>query len=562
MVKMRIKNNTVVKSAIKVKTSFKDMLEAVDAVNESLKTAKSMREFTESSVAALRYLSTRLALTKRQCILLSVFLDNCFDRDISLGRVADLMHVSVTGMLRLWPDLDKLEERGYIVCSRGGYNGTSYRMPMDILGAFKYDRVYVEPGMGNEKLSLDQLFEQIATLFGRRSDDDLPYAMFLTKIETLLKNNSHLDFVSRLFALHLERESRILLLYFCHLLVTENEVEVGNYDIGKIFEVGKLANIKRQLSLGQHELQREGLIDFSCDYGAVDRTLHCLTDKATKGLLSDVELPSNEYKAGLTSHSEIAAKELFYNEEDERQISDLAGLLSEENYQSIRQRLQEKGMRQGFACLFYGGPGTGKTETVLQLAKQTGRDIMQVDISQVRSKWVGDSEKNVKGVFDQYRKAVGKNKKAPILFFNEADAILNMRQEGAQRAVEKMENSIQNIILEELEKLDGIFIATTNLANNLDPAFERRFLYKVNFHKPTTEARTKIWKSMLPDVAEDRLSALAAEFDFSGGQIENIARHYAIDNILYGANSLDRLRQFCLNERISNYGTRRIGFVV
>ena len=107
--------------------------------------------------------------------------------------------------------------------------------------------------------------------------------------------------------------------------------------------------------------------------------------------------------------------------------------------------------------------------------------------------------------------------------------MLGIRQEGASQAVEKMENSIQNIILQEMEQLDGIMIATTNLTQNLDKAFERRFLYKIEFEKPSTEAKSRIWRSMIPTLDERTAAMLAARYDFSGGQIENIARNRTID---------------------------------
>ena len=155
-----------------------------------------------------------------------------------------------------------------------------------------------------------------------------------------------------------------------------------------------------------------------------------------------------------------------------------------------------------------------------------------------------------------------KSKKAPILLFNEADAIINKRQEGAERAVDKMENSIQNIILQEMENLDGIMIATTNLAQNMDKAFERRFLYKIKFEKPTLEARMHIWHEMIPTLSENDTMTLAEKYEFSGGQIENIARHNAINGILYGekANSLEALVSYCDNERLETKKTRKIGF--
>ena len=187
---------------------------------------------------------------------------------------------------------------------------------------------------------------------------------------------------------------------------------------------------------------------------------------------------------------------------------------------------------------------------------------MQVNISQIKSCWVGESEKNIKSLFDNYREQVKKSEVTPILLFNEADAIINKRQEGAERAVDKMENSIQNIILQEMENLDGILIATTNLAGNMDKAFERRFLYKIKFEQPTLEARMSIWHTMIPTLEENVIRTLATQYDFSGGQIENIARHYTIRNILHGESEsvIDELYSYCNNERLNAKEKRKIGF--
>ena len=134
--------------------------------------------------------------------------------------------------------------------------------------------------------------------------------------------------------------------------------------------------------------------------------------------------------------------------------------------------------------------------------------------------------------------------------------------ENVESSANKMENSIQNIILQEMENFDGILIATTNLAQNMDKAFERRFLYKIKFEKPTIEARMHIWHEMIPSLCETDAKTLAERYDFSGGQIENIARHYAISNILYGDknNNIESLMTFCDNERLETKQTRKIGF--
>jgi SpoVK/Ycf46/Vps4 family AAA+-type ATPase len=193
----------------------------------------------------------------------------------------------------------------------------------------------------------------------------------------------------------------------------------------------------------------------------------------------------------------------------------------------------------------------------------TGRDVLMVDVSQIKSCWVGESEKNIKAMFDRYRKYVKEKAVAPILLFNEADAVLGIRQEGAQRAVDKMENSIQNIILQEMETLEGIMIATTNLTCNLDKAFERRFIYKIEFERPTVEAKQQIWKTMIPSLSETFAHSLAKEYDLSGGQIENIARKRTVELILTGNEpSQEQIREYCQGEMISSKQDKRtrIGF--
>jgi len=176
---------------------------------------------------------------------------------------------------------------------------------------------------------------------------------------------------------------------------------------------------------------------------------------------------------------------------------------------------------------------------------------------------VGESEKNIKSLFDHYRAIVKHSKRIPILLFNEADAVLGIRQEGAVRSVDKMENSIQNIILQEMESLNGIMIATTNLVQNMDAAFERRFLYKVRFEKPELSQRAKIWQSMMPELSEEVARRLASSYDFSGGQIENVTRKCGIEGILYGDEYVteEKIEQYCDEEVLIRKRGARIGFI-
>lgn len=180
----------------------------------------------------------------------------------------------------------------------------------------------------------------------------------------------------------------------------------------------------------------------------------------------------------------------------------------------------------------------------------------------MRNKYVGESEKNIKSVFVQYREVCKNSDVAPILFFNEADALINKRTENVEGSIDKMDNAMQNIILQELENLEGILIATTNLTSNLDKAFDRRFLYKVKFNNPDEETKYKIWCSMLDDLSQEDARALAHKYDFSGGQIENIARKRAVDYILYGKKAdIQQLESFCQSELLEKRGTfKKVGF--
>ena len=288
-----------------------------------------------------------------------------------------------------------------------------------------------------------------------------------------------------------------------------------------------------------------------------------MTEDAKRQLLAELRInTTTENIADTVEQEKLTEKKLFFSKDIQRQVDELTSFMKPENFQKIQERMKEKGFRNGFACLFYGSPGTGKTETVYQLARQTKRNIMVVDVPQIKSKWVGESEKNIKALFDRYREQVKHAKQTPILLFNEADAIIGIRKNAAENAVDKMENSIQNIILQEMETLDGIMIATTNLQQNLDKAFERRFLYKIKFDKPSEEARAHIWHEMIPELSDIDVHTLAAKYDFSGGQIENIARHYAIDNILHGdsKDAMAMLISHCDNERLDNNNQRRVGF--
>ena len=543
-----------------------DLLSAVENIVELAKESQLSPEFYHKAGRFIKHLSDRLSLTKEQSVMMALFLDQSDDSRIEASDIAKYTGCRTTRMIRYMNDIDELVRRGLIVRSRSS-SSVSYRVPIDVVEAFKVNKPYTPKDCSG--LTCHELFNEFADIVDRVEDDEMDIAAAVERFKMLFYHNQQLLFVQKVQNLIPEIYDKefVLLIMFCHLFVNNNDDCIGFHDIDCMYSKKDMRMIRTELEQGVNFFQRLGLIEYSNDDGMGDKEHYRLTMKAKRDLLDELQLPSLEGKRTLRNMinaSDIKPRILFYSDDITYRIDDLARLLEEKNYSDIHARLQEQGFRCGLTCLFYGAPGTGKTETVMQLARRTGRDIMQVDISEMKSKWVGESEKNVKALFDTYRQRVKESTLVPILLFNEADAIIGKRQEGAERAVDKMENSLQNIILQEMETLDGILIATTNLAQNMDNAFERRFLYKIRFDKPTVEARTAIWHELLPDLSNADSTLLAERYDFSGGQIENIARHYAIDAILHGNNvpTIDLLTPHCDNERICNTKTRRIGFSV
>ena len=538
------------------------LLDAIKVIIERSENCELSNEFFLEAEEALDYVSKRLSITNEQSLMLSLVISDFANQHIDVTDFGRYLSCTPITLLPFLKEMDVLEERGYIVCNHGS-NRPSYRIPYYVLEALNNNEV---PEMNQlAGLTCEELINELDKIFDQRSEHELTCDGMIKRTRSLLNSNIELHFVEQLDSYGLNANDRIVLLYIACQFVILRDEHIVMHQLGRLFDSRSLwSNLRQQLLNEKSRLQQLGLIEFAHDGGFGDRNAFCLTMTAKRALFTELNINianNDQQRRGLQHYDDIAARQLFYDEATSRQVEELTGLLDEDNYQQIRQRLQDKGFRCGFTCLFYGTPGTGKTETVLQLARQTGRDIMQVNVSEIKSKWVGDSEKNIKALFDDYRCKVRECEVTPILLFNEADAIINRRQEMAERGVDKMENSIQNIILQEMETLDGILIATTNLEQNMDKAFERRFLYKIKFNKPSVEARQHIWQTMIPSLSADAASQLATRYDFSGGQIENIARHHAIDSILHGAEAdeLQTLITHCDQERLEKQRPR-IGF--
>ena len=547
------------KKETKMKKSM-TLLQAIERVVELSKDSQMSEAFMKKAKTEIQLLAKSYGITERQAVLFCVCMEEGPNRvDYSdLARFLDMRKISV---LSYASDIDALVRRR-LLKYRDVKDEDDFDVPAVVVRSLKHNEVYQLPQ--RKGLDCAGIFEVLDMWFEDLNDDAITPRELCEELQSLYEDNPQVGFVKHLKEYGLNSNDEMMVTLFCHRLVNRDDDDIRFGDIEDIFFTkSDFNNTKAQLRSGEHRVQNKKIVEHRCVDGLADVTRYKLTESAKRTLLAELKIDATEEKlADMLDSGKLAQKQLFFPKDIQRQVDELGSFLQPENLQKIQERMKEKGFRNGFACLFYGSPGTGKTETVYQLARKTGRNIMVVDVPQLKSMWVGQSEKNVKALFDRYSEQVKKSKQTPILLFNEADAIIGIRKNGAENAVDKMENSLQNIILQEMETLDGIMIATTNLQQNMDKAFERRFLYKIKFDKPTEEARASIWRSMIPELSDLDVHTLASKYDFSGGQIENIARHYAIDSILHGQSDdvLSMLIRHCDNERMDEKDKRKIGF--
>ena len=517
--------------------------------------------------AAIAYLQERLNLSRIQVLILTAVLyysAKHSGRKCNMDDLANLLHMHPLRVLQLRDEFCALDELGYIV-NYQNKDGWSLSMVGEALESLAMD-IPFDPQILKLESNFDFLCK--ANRFikeGHRYDEDGTIAK---NINRLMKQNQHLALVQNLQNIKDEADMWFMLLMMTTLAIEEDSY-VNARDLAQMLSERTVRIILKQIMDNKHPFAKQGYIELRNQAGQVQQGEWVLSQEGWLAMLDNQEevesiVPTEEDENinMLTSYKQLAQRPLYFSDKTEEQVQTLTNLLHGEQLAKVRQALKTHNMPLGFCCLFYGAPGTGKTELVQQLAIATQRDLFQVNIATLRDKYVGESEKQLKRIFDKYRSLVRTQEHAPILFFNEADAIFGNRMENTQRSVDKMENALQNIILQEMEVLEGIMICTTNLTSCLDKAFDRRFIYKVEFEKPTNQARKLIWQSMLSSLNDEQATELANRFDFSGGQIQNISRKQVINAIFSGKDELDydQIKLDCQNESISRNSRGKVGF--
>ena len=438
----------------------------------------------------------------------------------------------------------------------------NYIIPKDVLTAI-HDNLPI--GEIRQEQKERTRYDFVTTIGEWVGENDIKTLELLRRMNEEEKKSDELSFVQTVKKMIPESRNRVIFYNICYDFISSHRrVSDINSTLNDIFDsVSERFMWGKQLMQNEHELIKLDLIEIEPERLFSDADMK-LTEKGRKLFLEDdFELFTDEKNKDkrLIYPEDIPEKTLFYDDGLTRQLNLLKENLQEERFTELQKRLEEQSLPKGVAAIFHGMPGTGKTETAMQIAKATGRPVCHVDIAGSRSCWFGESEKLIKRIFTDYAEQCKKATLKPILLFNEADALFSKRKDSNFSNVAQTENAIQNIILEEMEKLDGILIATTNLIDNLDGAFERRFLFKIKFGQPTVEAKQSIWKSKLEWLPDEDCRTLATKFDFSGGEIDNIVRKITMSEVLDGTRpDLAGIEELCKNEKIGGSKSERIGF--
>jgi len=545
------------------------LLESIGKIFEQSKDCKLDSVYFEKVDADLKYLSDYFKCSRNQSLIVAmVFALNYKGDTVDLKDLIEYFDCNPMKLLEFSDDFETLYSKGIFKKQK-----SSHRVRLTLSNdQFTINEKITDAILNNKPMpvieregfkDVIELLEKFHKLGEQRDSEELSTFELFAQTKELISSNLHFPLIKKINDFQFSIEDTYLFLYLIWKTITGNETaDIGRATEGIFDNTSERVNYVQKIMSNENKLISQNHLEI-VEANFFSDTEMKLSESSVKMLQElGLKLFANKKKRdNIIEPAKIDHKALYFNESERKQLDLLKTVLQEDNFKETQNRLQCKGLPKGVTALLHGSPGTGKTETVLQVAKDTNREIVKVDISQSKSMWFGESEKIIKRIFTDYKAYAKACERMPILLFNEADAIISKRKENSTMNVSQTENAIQNIILEELENFEGIFFATTNLVKNLDSAFERRFLFKIEFQKPEISVKAKIWNSKLPSLSESECETLANRFDFSGGQIDNIVRKNEIHEIIHGISvDFSNIIESCKTELLSKNNSIRIGF--
>lgn len=380
--------------------------------------------YLESERPELSFICKMLDITPLQAILFAVILEKSGDDLATTRDLITTMSVSKIRLLGFKKEFDELAKKRLIVIRKKRSGSTGYRVSQAVITAVQDNApIQPEPLSG---LSTRAIFSRFHTIFADVANGVSSSGIALQEVFDIMNNNSENPFVQASVRLGIsnlkDSDEALLMFYMLHRNVSFSDNDFDIDEFRRILDdpMGLNEFLYDLFSNGGTALQEQGLLEFRCDNGLENRDRLQIPETVLNELLADLGGAGVKPKAmipkdELVAHDCIKSKNMFYNDEECEQVKNLTALLMPEKFVQVQERLAQKGLRTGFCGLFYGCPGAGKTETVMQIAKATGRDIFMVDMT-IKSKWMGESEKNLKQIFNTYRNLVKESEVAPFFF--------------------------------------------------------------------------------------------------------------------------------------------------
>ncbi|MBP6126661.1 AAA family ATPase [Flavobacterium sp.] len=500
-----------------------------------------------------------------ELVVLSILIEGGIrQEELGIDAFLEYFGGGLSGIKHINKALHSLISKGYVVSTtKNKFSKTLIKQ------TFQVDEKIYEALLENKQERLEfkpaenfnQLLKNVNEIFRKRKDGCFDATTLKKLVERELNaatKDESLNWLNSFSNLTLEDKILFLFAAYTHQK-DEEQIDLefhikqieDNFSKQKAFR-DSIANKTSSLVTNDLLLKEEDGFVFDEFVGLTEKSKNALfqkeTNKAKKKAFSTATILQPE---------DIFLEELFYNESEWQQINTIEKILSKEKHQLVVNQLMDNGLAKGISIIFNGSSGTGKTATAKRLAKITNRPLFCVDVEKIANKWIGDSEKNTKKIFDEYYEFSNQCELTPILFFNE-DSIFSKRVDVGHSS-DRTHNSMQNILLEQMEQFSGISIVTSNHAEKLDKAFERRFLYKVEFEKPTKETQFSLLSNAFQNISKDTINTILEDYSFTGGQIYNIRKKYIMQCIIEDVN-LDELFIKLCKEESETKTSQKIGF--
>lgn len=548
-------------------TSYEEYMESYDDwdgdddIEDKKNPSKNVKE---GIVNDIRVMAKYLRATEEETLVFVAMFAYCLEHESHAGRrkIRNFLGVDSSKIIFVQKLIDSLEAKFLVIKHVERYRGgDEYDINPTVENAIKKN-LLIDDSL-QEDFDIFKFCNNVGSLYDTRGLTQLESVTIASRVMELEELYPTISFVKKAVNLLNNVYDRILLYLIAQTYIKNGDTCNANRLLNDVyFKAKDRLKVARQMMNSEHQLIKKSFIVANNAEYFNDVELELTTEMKKELLGEDYELFMVEKMNSsiILQPENIQEKQMFYDGETLKDLRMLENCLEDSKFRSMQQRMQSKGLPKGMNILFYGVPGTGKTETVMQLARKTGRGILSVDIANCKTKWYGESQKLVKRVFEDYRAVSGNLERKPILLFNEADALFSKRTDITS-STSQTDNAIQNIILDEMEHFDGILMATTNMLDNFDGAFLRRFLFKLKFNEPGLEAKMNIWKSKVEWLTDEQLKVLASKYNLTGGEIDNIVRKSVMEELLTDkCASLEDMEKWCREEKLKEKGASKIGF--